>query len=280
MKVTVVCENTVGVPMPRGLIGEHGLSFLIEGETRTLFDTGQGMGVIKNLAIMGKDVKTLDRIILSHGHFDHVGGLADVLAAKGTSIPVYIHPEAFQKKIAHVELPGNALEIPIGFGLSREEYEGKGAQFKDVKGFMEIEKGLSAISEIARPAGWKTWDVRLKVKEGDAIKSDPFNDDLSLLLETDSGPVVLLGCAHAGMVEILQDLSNKSGHREFHAVIGGTHLETAPADYVEKAIQALSDFKVKVVATSHCTGYAPANKIATRFKEAFKPAAVGSVFDF
>jgi len=280
MKVTVVCENTVGVPMPRGLIGEHGLSFLIEGETRTLFDTGQGLGVIKNLAILGKDIKAIDRIILSHGHFDHVGGLADVLAAKGTATPVYAHPEAFRKKIAYVELPGNALEIPIGFALTKEDYESKGASFKDTKGFMEIEKGLSAITEITRPAGWKTWDTRLKLKEDDKVVDDPFNDDLSLLLETDSGPVVLLGCAHAGMVEILQDLSSKSGHKEFHAVIGGTHLETASADYVEKAIQALTDFKVKVVATSHCTGYAPANKIAARFKEAFKPAAVGSAFDF
>jgi len=277
-KVTVICENSVLVPFP--FIAEHGLSFLIEGNDATLYDTGQGLGVLHNLKAMGKKPETIERIILSHGHFDHTGGLLPVLQSIGKKTPVFTHPTAFNDKKAAIPTGGDPIEVPIGMRASKQDYEGAGASFQMVKGFQTITDSISAISEVKRAAGWKTWDTRLKQKVDGALMDDPFDDDLSLLLATDSGPVVLLGCAHAGIVEILRDLSEKTGHREFHAVIGGTHLETAPAEYTEKAIQTLREYKVKKVAVSHCTGFAIACRFASEFKSEFANASVGAVFEF
>ena len=143
-----------------------------------------------------------------------------------------------------------------------------------------LSRGISTISDVRRPRGWKTWDARLKLSVNGQILEDPFNDDLSVLLETDSGPVVLLGCAHAGVVEILNDLSEKTGHREFYAVIGGTHLGTAPPAYVEKAVECFRRFNLKVIGTSHCTGFHAAARIMAAFPEKFVTAHVGAVFEF
>lgn len=281
MKVTVICENTVGVPMPRGLMGEHGLAFLIEDEKTTLYDTGQGVGIINNLKILGKDVNAVDRIIISHGHYDHTGGLMQILENRNAAMPVFLHSDAFMQKIAFIEIPDGNIELPIGFPFAREDYEKKGAEFHFVDHFSEISPHIFAISDIKRPDGWKTWDIRLKCKsDNQTVIEDPFNDDLSLLIETDSGPVVLLGCAHAGIVEILDDLSEKTGHKEFFAVIGGTHLGSAPEPYIEKAIQTLKNYHIKMVGTSHCTGPYAAGTIMSHFKKEFVASAVGASFQF
>ncbi len=280
MKVTVMCENTVGVPVPKGLIGEHGLSFLIEDKHTTLYDTGQGVGIINNMGLMGKNVNAIDKIIISHGHYDHTGGLLPVLKERESGVPVYLHLDAFKNKVALIETMDGNFEIPIGFQNKKEDYEEAGAEFTFTDHFSQIDDRIYAIADVKRPEGWKTWDVRLKCKDGDTIIDDPFNDDLSLLLETDSGPVVLLGCAHAGVVEILDDLSGKTGHKEFHAVIGGTHLGSAPETYINKAMETFKKYKIKIVGTSHCTGFHAAAKIKSHFKNEFAEACVGSYFDF
>jgi 7,8-dihydropterin-6-yl-methyl-4-(beta-D-ribofuranosyl)aminobenzene 5'-phosphate synthase len=280
MRITVLCENTIGVPVPMGLMAEHGLSFWIEDSGVTLYDTGQGVGIINNIGLLGKDVNAVDRIILSHGHYDHTGGLMPVLTKRDAGVPVYLHAEAFRSKVASIQMPEGEVGFPIGFQYSREEYAQNGAEFKFVDHFTRIDDKIFTISDIDRPKGWKTWDARLKISENGQIMDDPFNDDLSVLLETGSGPVVLLGCAHAGIVEILDDLSAKTGHQEFHAVIGGTHLGTAPEAYIDRAIESFRKYKLKVIGTSHCTGFTASARIMAQFKKEFVPANVGSVFDF
>lgn len=280
MRVTVLCENTIGIPIPKGLMGEHGLSFLIEDSHTILYDTGQGVGIINNMSLLGKNIDAVDKVIISHGHYDHTGGLMPLLHHRKERVPVYIHSDAFNNKIACIETPDGNFEIPIGFQNKKEDYENSGAEFRFVDHFTKIDQGIYAIADIERPEAWKTWDIRLKYKKQDDILDDPFNDDLSLLLETDSGPVVLLGCAHAGVVEILDDLSRKTGHQQFHAVIGGTHLESAPDDYLNKAMETFKKYQVRILGTSHCTGFYAASILMNRFKNEFVPANVGSVFDF
>lgn len=278
-KITVLCENSIIVPAPP-LIGEHGFSCLIESEDTTLFDTGQGLGIINNMKAMGKTIGGINRIILSHGHFDHTGGLLPVLQFAVVKMPVFLHPAAFNDKKAVISLPQKTIEMPIGMRASQEEYEQAGANFNFIQGFVKITDSISALSEVKRPSDWKTWDVRLKQKINGEIKDDPFTDDLSLLINTESGPVVLLGCAHAGIVEILNDLSEKTGFKEFHAVIGGTHLENAPEEYVALAMDTLKKYHVKKIAVSHCTGLKMAGRFAAEFKNEFANASVGSSFEF
>jgi 7,8-dihydropterin-6-yl-methyl-4-(beta-D-ribofuranosyl)aminobenzene 5'-phosphate synthase len=277
-KITVLCENSVFVPFP--LIAEHGLSFFIEREDASLFDTGQGFGVLNNMKALGKNPASIQRIVLSHGHYDHTGGLMSVLKEKGGRTRVYLHETAFNDKRALIPTPAAPLEVPIGMRAPRADYEQAGADFTTISGFTPITAGITALTDVTREAGWKTWDTRLKHKVEGTIEDDPFNDDLSLLIETESGPVVLLGCAHAGICEILDDFASRTGTREFHAVIGGTHLETAPSEYTDKAIQALRDYRVKRVAVSHCTGFKIACRMAAEFKDEFATASVGAVFEF
>lgn len=274
-KITVICENSVYLPFP--LIAEYGLAFLIEGGDATLFDTGQGLGVVHNLKVLGKKIPSIERIILSHGHFDHTGGLLQVLKEHGGDVPVYLNGTAFKEKYA-ARLP--ELTIPIGMTETREVYENNGAEFREVDGICRINNSITTLSGIIHEPGWSSWDTMLKVKSENGLESDPFDDDLSLLLETGSGPVVLLGCAHAGIVEILDTLSKKMGIKEFHAVIGGTHLDSAPEEYVMKAIDTLKKYKVQKIAASHCTGFRIACRLAYEFGERFHNAPVGRFFEF
>ncbi len=275
-RVTVICENSVLTPLP--VIGEHGLSFYIEGSDGvTLFDTGQGLGFIHNMRMLGKDFSLIKRVILSHGHYDHTGGLYPLLKEREEETPVYLHPSAFNEKGAL--LPSGDVRH-IGFQVSRDIYESEGASFIEISGFTKITGSVSAISEIKHPEGWRAWDTRLVRKTGNEILPDPFDDDLSLVMETASGPVVLLGCAHAGIIEILNSISEETGYKSFHAVIGGTHLDSAPDDYVDRAIEVIKKYNVEKIGVSHCTGFRVACRFANEFKERFVNASVGRVIEF
>ena len=282
-RITIICENSVYAPAnmsAENLIAEHGLSVLIENDDTTLFDTGQGLGIINNMGALKKDVNAIRRIILSHGHYDHTGGLSAILKDRGGKVPVYLHADAFSGKYAHHPEGSSVIKKYIGIPKERAEYEKAGAEFRFVKGFSRITEKISAISEIKRPSDWKSWDIRLKQEISNKITDDPFMDDLSLLIDTDSGPVVLLGCAHAGIIEILDDISSRTGYREFHAVIGGTHLGSAPEEYIARAIQTVKKYNVNIVAPSHCTGFEVGCLFADEFKDNFRRASVGAVFEF
>ncbi|HDP81460.1 MAG TPA: MBL fold metallo-hydrolase [Spirochaetes bacterium] len=278
VKISVICENTVLTSLRA--IGEHGLSLLIESEDTTLFDTGQGFCLLHNMQAFGKDPAAIQRVVISHGHYDHTGGLYDLIGKAGKKMPVYIHPDAFHEKLAVIPGPRGAIEVPIGMQRSRQEYLAAGADFVPAEKVTAVTKGVTAFSSIPRPGNWKGWDDRLKVRSNGVIADDPFNDDLTLLLETASGPVVLLGCAHAGMVDILDYISAETGLKEFHAVIGGTHLGSAPENYRLLAGDTLERYGVKVIATSHCTGLPAACELSQRFGDRFAYACVGSVFEF
>jgi len=102
-KITVLCENTAGGPM--GLTGEHGFSALIEKNgQKILFDTGQGMSLANNAQVLGINLAQLKRVILSHGHYDHTGGLPSVLYPP-RGVEVIAHPDIFSKKYAELETP-------------------------------------------------------------------------------------------------------------------------------------------------------------------------------
>ncbi|MDY6935015.1 MAG: MBL fold metallo-hydrolase [Spirochaetota bacterium] len=277
-RITVICDNIVYKPLK--LIGEHGLSLLIESNDITLFDTGQGLGIINNFKALGKDISSINRIILSHAHYDHTGGLMNILKAYHGRLSVYANTSIFMDKIAEFDGPEEKINVPIGMPCKKEQYEKEGAEFQLINNFIKINNNISAISNIKREPGWKSWDAKLKQRENDLLVDDPFNDDLSLLIETDSGPIVLLGCAHAGIVEILNNLKDVTGYKEFHAVIGGTHLGNASDFYIDKAMKALKDYNIKIIGTSHCTGFRVSCIFSSFFNDSFYNASVGSVFEF
>jgi 7,8-dihydropterin-6-yl-methyl-4-(beta-D-ribofuranosyl)aminobenzene 5'-phosphate synthase len=276
--ITILVDNTAGGR--RGTIAEHGLSVWIsQGEEHTLFDTGAGKALPINIECMKKNLQNIHRVILSHGHWDHTGGLKEVLGTRDT-IDVLAHPGIFEERFAVRKQNGKTKYYPASIPFSQKELEQAGAHFLLKREYHEVSPGLWFSGEIPRPQGWQSSDHRLVIKRNKEDIPDPLVDDISLLLETDSGPVVLLGCAHAGTDIILDYLSDKSGYSSFYAVIGGTHLMRSNDQQIDTIITILEKYQVQKIVATHCTGFPAMAKMYYHFGDRFEVAHVGSVFRF
>ncbi|MFO8032693.1 MAG: MBL fold metallo-hydrolase [Desulfohalobiaceae bacterium] len=279
-KISILCENTAGSMF--GVTGEHGFSALVEtGQDKILFDTGQGYTLLHNARILGVRLEEIAHIVLSHGHYDHTGGLAQALYPP-RGVRVTAHPDVFQAKYAVLQTAAGQKSFYIGQPYSRDYLEGSlDCNWDLQRGFCELSPGVYFSGEVPRQQEFEVVDSRLQVLGENGLQPDPLLDDASLLLETDSGPVVLLGCAHAGVINILRHFSNKTGHSKFKAVIGGTHLGVLePGQQLDNILSALDDFGLELVGVSHCTGPKAAAIAYQRFQERFAFAHAGWSAEF
>ncbi len=274
-KISVVCENTAGGVM--GITGEHGFAALIEKQgEKILFDTGQGRSLENNAKFMQIDLSQIQEVVLSHGHYDHTGGLPAVLYPPRL-VNITAHPKIFENKYAAYPLPGGTTNVYIGIGYTYEYLtRGMFAHFNLQSEFCELKPGIYYSGQVPRETNFEYPDPHLKLEKDGKTETDSIVDDVSLLIETDNGPVVILGCAHAGMVNILNHFSRQTGHNKFHAVIGGTHLGFMEhGEQLEKSLQALEDYQVDLIAVSHCTGQEIAAMCYNRFGDRFAFANAG-----
>ena len=278
--VTIVVENTV--PRSRGLLGEHGLAMLVERDRDVLlFDTGQGQStLLHNLTALNVDPATVSTVVLSHGHFDHTGGLLQ-LAKAASGVTLCAHPDAFKPHYALQETAGGEVHAAVGLPYTKEQLISEGANIMEVPDFAAIADGVYVSGMVARPEGWKVLDEALVVKKGEGFVDDPFHDDMSMVLDTDSGPVLLLGCAHAGLEAIFTHMSNRGGWKTFHAVIGGTHLIAAksPDDYAN-AVRLFDKYEVSLVMACHCTGEIAGRYLAQALGDRYLTGHVGRKLTF
>jgi len=274
-RITILVDNNVG-PEP-GLVAEHGFAALIErARDRILFDTGQGPALIRNAATLGIDLSTLTSVVLSHGHYDHTGGLLHCVY-KNPGVTVVAHPKALN---LHFKLQkGEGAPKSIGIPHQRELMEHCGARFHLTEDFEEISQGVWFTGYVPRDFSHNK-DGRLVIPSADGFQPDMIEDDASLLLDTRSGFVLLLGCAHAGVRNILEYVCRKAGIDRLHAVVGGTHLGFSPQSETYAAIAVLEQFDVRLLAPAHCTGPGPSGLLQAYFQERFRRAQVGSVFEF
>ena len=273
--ITILCENTASAMM--GITGEHGFSALVEKNGRKLLlDTGQGLTLQNNARVLGVDLSTIDKVAISHGHMDHTGGLSLLFFPK-RNVEVVAHPDIFIPKYAG-RMQGH---IPAHFfiGIKDDRHfleDNRGLKFSLKAEYEEIEPGIFFSGEVARVTDFEKPDAHLEVKQEDGFVQDPLRDDASLLIETNAGPVILTGCAHAGIVNVMEHFKAKSGHDTFHAVIGGTHLGFLNSkEQLEQTMDAFDRFKVQKIAVSHCTGNVAAAACYNRFKERFDFANAG-----
>jgi 7,8-dihydropterin-6-yl-methyl-4-(beta-D-ribofuranosyl)aminobenzene 5'-phosphate synthase len=247
LKITVLSENSAG---GMGLMAEHGLSLLVErnGE-RVLFDTGQGLVLRHNAEKLGVDLSTVEKIVLSHAHYDHTGGLKAVLAGGGEK-EIFGHPVLFDRKVAVREGSRRTVGIPYG----REELEGLGAIFHLSAKPVEVAHGVMTTGEIPRTVAFEQVDALFQVEQNGALAHDEIRDDLSLILRSSDGVVLLLGCCHAGLINTLGHVVQITGERRFKAVIGGTHLVSADKARTALTIEALRSFDIERLFVGHCTG--------------------------
>lgn len=276
-KITVLCENTV---YGLGFVGEHGFAALVEIPGHTiLFDTGQGLGLIQNSLRLKKDLKDVSRVVLSHGHSDHVGGLLAFLGVKGPC-PVTAHPEVFRERFRL--LPSGAGEKkPLSNGMPwpQSYLTTRGARFDWQRDFTQIAPNVFITGEVPRKTAFEQGSPRLVVSRNGGFVQDPFLDDFSMVLKTSRGLVVVLGCAHAGVVNILDHATAKTGEKRVYAVLGGTHLGLSPQSQLNPSIEALKEFNIELLAVSHCTGQAPMARLAFEFGDRFAFGSVGFVLE-
>jgi len=276
LRFTVLCENVIA---NLSGIGEHGFAVYIETESgEYLFDTGSGIGILYNADIFKKDLKKVKKIMLSHGHYDHTGGLVQVLSRTGEK-EIYCHPDVFDEKYAVSKERFKQDVRFIGIPQRQIFLESKGALFKFSKVFQEIDKGMFLTGEIERINDFETGDARLSLKVGNDFIKDPLWDDQALVFSTKKGVVVLLGCAHAGIINTLHFVSKKLDVDRFYAVIGGTHLGLVGENQFIKSIEAIKDFKIEKIGFSHCTGIEASFILKKEFGGNSFYASVGTVFE-
>ena len=275
-RITVLCENLVGKLIGSG---EHGFSAFIETDKGDyLFDTGSGRSVVANSLTLSTDLKSIKKISLSHGHYDHTGGLSEVLKLKG-KVDVYAHPHVFLDRIAVLKEEDREIKRFIGIHYKKRYLESLGANFVFNTDFIEVEKGLFLTGEVPRHTTFEKPDPRLFSEMDGRTTHDLFLDDQSLILDTDRGMVLILGCAHSGMINIINHVINKMGKEKFHAILGGTHLDFLTPEQLEESINVLKKMKIEKIGVSHCTGMRAAFRLHQEFGERFFYGCVGSVLE-
>ena len=275
IKITILCENTA-IPA-KGILGEHGFSALIDAPAgHYLFDTGQGNTLLHNAATLGIDLSRLNRIMLSHGHFDHTGGLIDVLKITGP-IDVHAHPDAFQHRFALAKTGRKQTFRPIHSPVSAKKIKDLNARMIFNTRFTQIESNLYLTGEVPRRAAFEMPDSRLVIKKNGKFVPDPLKDDQSAILKTKRGLIVIFGCAHAGMINTLNHIRRHLPDDKLHMVIGGTHLGFLSNAQVAKSIACLQSFGIEKIGVSHCTGGKASLHLMKVFKEKFFFANAGTV---
>jgi len=236
MKITVLSENVAG----KWCRAEHGLSFLIEADRKILFDTGSSDLILQNAQVLGIGLREIDTIVLSHGHDDHSGGL---MLFEGQQL--ICHPDTFISRFR------KSNSTPLGIKWNEDEIRSRFdvcASREPVK----LSEQIYFLGEIPRITDFESKSTAFK--KADAT-NDFVMDDSGLAVITSKGLVVVSGCAHSGICNMVLQAQKVTGIEKIHAVIGGFHLQNDD-ETTEKTIDWLKAKNVGQVIPSHCTGFA------------------------
>jgi len=264
LRITTLSENTAG----RGdFLAEWGLSILVEtGEANILLDTGKSISASHNADTLGISLSKVDKIVLSHGHFDHTGGLRQILRRMRKEVEVIAHPDIWAAKYARRQ--GEADRY-IGIPFQRQELEWLGASFNLTTEPAKITDGIMTTGEIPMVTDYEQIDPDLFVKEDTGWQPDKLLDDQALIITGEQGLVIILGCAHHGIINTLYHAQQLTGIKQIHTVVGGSHLMHASAEQTWLTIAALRELGVQRLGLCHCTGQPATVLLAQEFGDSF-----------
>jgi 7,8-dihydropterin-6-yl-methyl-4-(beta-D-ribofuranosyl)aminobenzene 5'-phosphate synthase len=275
-KITTLVDNSVSLG-GSGLIAEHGLAFLIESQDHTvLFDTGQHMALSHNADKLNIDLSRIEAVVLSHGHYDHTGGLKHMLE-KNAAFRLYAHPDVFAIKLKSKK---KDKYKKIGIPIKRAVFESTDVQLVLTQNTCEIVPGISTSGEIPLENDFESIESDFFVERQGRIMPDTLADDQALILDTQNGLVVLLGCSHRGVINTLNRVVELTGKQKIHAIIGGLHLGKASDAKLKMIIDHLAGFGLEKIGVSHCTGTNAMLALFNTFKDKVFVNTVGSVISF
>ena len=266
MRTTVIVENEAA---RSDLQSEHGLALWIEtGENTVLFDTGASDAVVHNAAKLGIDLSSADVIVISHGHADHTGGLASV-ARVAPGAAIYTGPDASIPKYSRKD--SGLREI----GVDHQTMNAVSHRLRVGRDGQVLVPGVTVLSDFPMDFPVPVDNTRLLVRGEDGMVPDPFVDEIALIVETQSGPVLISGCSHRGIGNIVAKALERTGR--LAAVIGGFHLHKETDDLIAQVAESLSG--VPRIYAAHCTGEHAVAELQNQLGERVESFHAGSVIE-
>ncbi len=262
------------------LRAEHGLSILVELDMgsdvmKLLWDTGaSGEVLLHNFRLLHVDIDAIDQICLSHGHYDHTGGLMAVLQQIKRRIPVLAHPDIFSPKLKARPALGY-----IGLPFIRSQAEAAGAVFLECRGPVALAPGLFTTGEIPRLEGFEKVEGFWTIRDGQYIPDIIPDDQALAAVLPGKGLAVITGCAHSGIINTIRQAQSITGVDELYAVIGGFHLMGADRERIDATARALLKLDPTVIRPGHCTGSRAVCLLQQALGERCQPLAVGETIN-
>lgn len=258
---------------------EHGLAFAIQAPSgQVLFDTGQsGEVLVHNAARLGIDLSKTKALVLSHAHYDHTGGLRAFFNICRTNLPLYANPDLFRERYAIKD----GVTRRVGLSMTQEELENYANLHLDAKPVQVLPK-VWTTGEITERADFIGSSPHLLIQAEDGYQPDQYRDDLSLVLEAQSGLILVCGCCHAGLLNTLAHVQ-RIFNKDIVAIVGGSHLSNLDANTLEYAINRLRSLYqgyVPHLYLNHCTGDQALATLAQAFGDKVSPCPAGSVLVF
>ncbi|MEQ8154755.1 MAG: MBL fold metallo-hydrolase [Clostridiaceae bacterium] len=260
------------------LLCEHGLSLYIEADgKRILFDTGKSGDFIKNAPMLNVDLSNIDYVILSHGHYDHSGGFVELVNKYDGKFNLIMGEKFFNKKYKLTE--------EKTYRYNGNSFDEKFLHEKDIstkyisEDIIHITENIIIFSNFERKNNFEVLNSNFVVKNEEGYVLDEFSDEIVLGIKIEKGLLVILGCSHIGVMNILETIAERIG-MPVYGIIGGTHLIQAEETRLDNTFKFIKEKDIKIIGVSHCTGEIAVRELERRFGERFFRNNTGKEIEF
>lgn len=255
IKYTLLVDNQA----KEGLVTEHGFAAWISaGDERILFDTGAGRALLPNAEQLDLDLSCIQSLVLSHGHYDHTGGVANFLMQNSQAQLYMGQAVALPRYSCHPDV------APRAIGIHQQDYRAllnlPAARAHELHAPQQLASGIGMTGPIPRHTAFEDTGGPFFL-DTHKQQSDPIVDDQALWFETTHGLVIAMGCCHAGIVNTVEYIQKITGIHKIRGIAGGLHLLHANTERMEKTIAQLSQWELDFLIPCHCTGDIPITQL-------------------